>query len=292
MNAAEFGQKLKAIREESAVSLEELARETKIRVPNLRLLEAGKFEDLPAEVFITGFLKAIAHYLKCDPEQLLSDYRSVLHPPQPKNEGPEACPQKPEEARSGPNSRGFRPIYIASGASAVILLFILALVLQRMNHADHRVPLAPETHSKRPLENSPEPQAVVPKANRLEPSAKAAGLSGPAPANPNEKTPAPVNVGQQRGASAKTAGPLPDKSLVIRVQKKCWLELYRGTGERPLVYHLAQPGEQIAFSGDSFRMTVGDVGAVKVWWKGKPISLPGTAGSVLKDYTLGDGTRP
>ena len=42
------------------MSIEEVARETRIRVEILVSLEGGQSDDLPAEVFVRGFVRAYA----------------------------------------------------------------------------------------------------------------------------------------------------------------------------------------------------------------------------------------
>lgn len=56
------GSDLKNIRNELAVTLEQIAQETKIRIDYLLSIEADNIDVLPAKVFLKGFLKA---YLKC-----------------------------------------------------------------------------------------------------------------------------------------------------------------------------------------------------------------------------------
>lgn len=56
------GADLRKIRNELAVSLEKIAQATKIRIDYLLSIEGDNIEELPAAVFLKGFIKA---YLKC-----------------------------------------------------------------------------------------------------------------------------------------------------------------------------------------------------------------------------------
>jgi len=56
------GTDLKAIRSELGVTIENIHRETKIRIDYLNCIEENNIEKLPAAVFLKGFIKA---YLKC-----------------------------------------------------------------------------------------------------------------------------------------------------------------------------------------------------------------------------------
>jgi cytoskeletal protein RodZ len=44
----------------------------------LRCLEAEQFQDLPARVYMRGFLKQIAEMLRIDTDRLLRDYLSAM----------------------------------------------------------------------------------------------------------------------------------------------------------------------------------------------------------------------
>jgi len=56
------GADLRQIRNELAIPLEQIAQATKIRIDYLHNIEADIIEELPAKVFLKGFIKA---YLKC-----------------------------------------------------------------------------------------------------------------------------------------------------------------------------------------------------------------------------------
>lgn len=65
------GPYLKAQRRRRGMSLDQLAAETKIPRPQLELIEADRFEELPGMVFAKGFLRCIARTLELDPEMVL-----------------------------------------------------------------------------------------------------------------------------------------------------------------------------------------------------------------------------
>lgn len=69
-----LGEKLKRLREEAGIALAEISKATKIRKIYLEKIEAGKYDELPAEVYIKGFLKGYAQYLGIDVEEVLKQY--------------------------------------------------------------------------------------------------------------------------------------------------------------------------------------------------------------------------
>lgn len=72
-----FGAYLKAHREKKGIRLEEIASITKIHLHALELLEGGKWEQLPPEPFIRGFIIAYAKYVGLAPTEVLDRYREA-----------------------------------------------------------------------------------------------------------------------------------------------------------------------------------------------------------------------
>ena len=65
------GEYLRKERELRQISIEEVAEGTKISVRRLRFIEENKFDDLPAEIFIRGFIKNYAEYIGIDPQEAI-----------------------------------------------------------------------------------------------------------------------------------------------------------------------------------------------------------------------------
>lgn len=58
--------------------LGEVAAATKIPVRTLQLLEAGSWDDLPAEIFVRGFVKSYASYLGLPEDEAYGRYNDVV----------------------------------------------------------------------------------------------------------------------------------------------------------------------------------------------------------------------
>ncbi len=56
------------------ISLEDLEQQTKIRRRFLLAIEEGRFEEVPAEVYLKGFLRSYARAVRLDPEEVVSQY--------------------------------------------------------------------------------------------------------------------------------------------------------------------------------------------------------------------------
>lgn len=66
-----IGERLRQVRQERDISLEEIALGTHIKLHYLQAIEAGDFGRLPSTVQAHGFMRAYASYLGLDPEPLL-----------------------------------------------------------------------------------------------------------------------------------------------------------------------------------------------------------------------------
>jgi cytoskeletal protein RodZ len=70
------GQHLKGLREAKRMSLAEVSRATRVPVASVERMEADRFDELPGEVFVRGFLRAYARALEVSPDDVLARYTS------------------------------------------------------------------------------------------------------------------------------------------------------------------------------------------------------------------------
>lgn len=70
-----IGERLEEARKRKGVSVREAAEATKVRGDYLLAMEADKFEEIQLPViYVRGFLKIYARFLKIDPEKIIIDY--------------------------------------------------------------------------------------------------------------------------------------------------------------------------------------------------------------------------
>lgn len=69
---------LKTTRESRKLSIENVAEVTKIKGDHIRALEEGKFHVFSAPVFIRGFVRTYARFLKLDSVQVIRDLEDEL----------------------------------------------------------------------------------------------------------------------------------------------------------------------------------------------------------------------
>jgi len=115
------GARLAAAREARGVSLEDLARRTRIPLSGLRALEAGAHDRLPPPIFTRGYIRACAVEIGLDPDALLAQFDSEHPLPPPRLEASPASPPL-DDAAPAPFHRSRRLVSIAAAAGVIALV--------------------------------------------------------------------------------------------------------------------------------------------------------------------------
>jgi flagellar biosynthesis protein FlhG len=68
------GPRIARLRERRGIELDEVAGVTKVNPSYLRFIEEERFEDLPAAVYVRGFVKCYARCLGLDPDRVARSY--------------------------------------------------------------------------------------------------------------------------------------------------------------------------------------------------------------------------
>jgi cytoskeletal protein RodZ len=68
------GQYLRDLREQRKMSVEEVSRATRVPMASVERIETDRFDELPGEVFVRGFLKSYARALSVPPDDVLARY--------------------------------------------------------------------------------------------------------------------------------------------------------------------------------------------------------------------------
>ncbi|MBW3659189.1 MAG: DUF4115 domain-containing protein [Actinobacteria bacterium] len=118
-----IGDVLRDAREEQGRSIDEAARDTRVRSDYLRALEEEQFEVFGGDVYAKGFLSSYARYLRLDPQPLLDRYRRNVQHDEPSASSIAATPVAKQP--SGPP-----PTWIAWAVVVVVVLIGVAALAQ------------------------------------------------------------------------------------------------------------------------------------------------------------------
>jgi cytoskeleton protein RodZ len=260
--APSFGEELRRERLVRQVSLDEIARATKISRPLLRALETSDLARLPAPVFTRGFIRAYAQQLGLEPEALVNAYLADLgeidRPP---------VPNRHEIAR-GPESHGARR-WVAAGA-IVLLLLVGALITigkARRRAASAALPKKP------PVAATP----TLPHLSVAPPPASVLAQTPLVPTSTADRPPGETSVTEPPGAGNLT--------LTLNFSEDCWTEIF-ADGHRALagMVHAGQV-RQLRAQG-SFRVTLGNAGGVRLSLNGRSLRPLGTEGEAVHEIRI------
>lgn len=120
------GPALRKAREHRALTLEEAARDTKLRVGQLRALETEDFESLGGEVYARASLRTYAAYLGLNPDKVMDAY--VRHAEDPEPPPPPRKLGRVERAIAATRVRDNQRFLLIAAAVLVVVLLIFGLL--------------------------------------------------------------------------------------------------------------------------------------------------------------------
>ena len=74
-DATELGEMMREMRENLGYNLETVSADLRIRIIYLEAIEKGRLEDLPGNVYVSGFLRAYSDYLGVNGEEIVHQFK-------------------------------------------------------------------------------------------------------------------------------------------------------------------------------------------------------------------------
>lgn len=279
-----LGPYLRGLREAKGMSLDDIARSTRVGRRHLEALESDTFTELPAPVFVKGFIRAYCEFLDSSSDEALGLYRETTGEP--------AAPHGPLRPLLAPRTRRAGPLaisiilFVALGAS----LFALRLGLQSSRKDSVSAPAKEEARkaaTPTPAASAAKPAADIPTAPStaqtpaappavaLAPSSSSAALTTSASAS----TPAPPS------SSAPGEAKPGNHHLIVRAIEPTWLRVQVDDGQ--VAEELLQAGAVREWTATRrFTLTVGNAGGVELDLDGKRMPSLGAKGAVIQRLVL------
>ncbi len=132
----EIGNSLREARLRQGLDLARAEDETKIRAKYLQALEDERFDVLPGETYVKGFLRTYAEHLGLDGQLYVDEFNSRFA----SVDEPLAAAAPPRRNRPRPPESGFVLVALA-GIVAVAVLFVVAFTLSNGESSDPESPL-------------------------------------------------------------------------------------------------------------------------------------------------------
>jgi cytoskeleton protein RodZ len=290
-----LGANLKRERELRGISLEEIAKATKISRRLLEALELDRFDSLPGGIFRKSFLKSYARYLGMNEEQVLHEYTLAFESAPPNSDE-----KQPKGKVSGEPKR--TGALLIAGILALLIFGLVYFFLKTHQPSIHEsVPTGIQSPQSGKSEKSAthpatEPQSIAPPlpgspgSAMVQPSIPA---NGPASISQNQVDPAASAVNPQLkvlGELAKKPEPptlpsgnsnepvsMSQTELTLEATEQTWISV--ASGEHKLFTGMLKPKETKKFSLQSpLNLILGNAGGVSAVVDGQPLAPLGRTG--------------
>jgi len=252
---SELGQKLRELRESKGLSIEDVARQTRIKPAFIKAIEEGDFDLLPGEVFAKGFIRNYSLFLGLDPEEMLQLYREERKPVKEAGEEPPSPTEVPLE----------RPSWFGLQIIKGVLLPLLAIFILGLAgwlvYSRYPINLRMPSLVRR---STPSPSPTYTETPTAVPSPTFTPIPSPTP------TPVP------------SPSPTPTKAIVVLNLKglgRSWLEVK--VNDEMAFRGFIYPGDSLVWTGRRIFVKCGNAGGVKAIVNGQDIGVLGEEGEVL-----------
>jgi cytoskeleton protein RodZ len=256
-----IGERLRAGRERAGLSVAAAAEKLHLDPKVIESLEADRFAELGASVYVRGHLRRYADFVGEPGAEMVSQYtaRDVRPPPPPD------LTQVPQSGHRTDPRRLVTPIVGLSCAAVLLLAIWWVLAGSRAGTEPGTVPapVVPAAQTAAPVAQ------VQPPAIATTPAVTPApGTAAPAPA---------VADAANTQAKREESTPARETRLKLDLTNDSWVEVYDARGDR-LFYDVASAGSVQSVSGRGpLRVVLGNAAGVTVEVDGQAREIPENA---------------
>lgn len=271
------GAKLKSLREEAGISLDTIAKETRIPQGKLKALEEDAYTQVGTEVFVTAYIRKYAGFLGIASDPFVDQYKLLS--------GSQSTREHYMEAPAGSESRSasssvldnFRAWHVV--VVVVVVWLLSVFLLDSDEHLDTE-----------PLPNLAEQTVDLPGQRHELPAgaedAQAAGTALPEEEALDEQPLEEIRVEDEDLSSpALSVNAESSRSeaagadiLVMSFVDECWVKVWDANGE-VIFAHLQNSGDNLRLSGEApFSVMLGNARAADLLVNGRRISIEPPAG--------------
>ena len=235
------GQRLRAAREKLDLDIKTVAKKLHMNEKSIIALENDNYEEFPAPIYVSGFLRNYARLLNLPPEPIVESYERL---------GKEAPPILSDLTANIPRRRrrGIEPWAGYFAAGGVLLMLLVWMMPSGNNLVKEEAPALPD--------DQPEPVAAPPEPNN-EPALESENAVPEVPE---------VDTGNQ---VSETPLPIPSDTLVLHFTQDSWVEIIDSSGRR-LFYDMGKAGQTSTLLGNApFSILLGYSPGVSIEYNGK-----------------------
>ncbi|KJU86300.1 XRE family transcriptional regulator [Candidatus Magnetobacterium bavaricum] len=241
-----IGEYLRGLRAQAGMSLKEIAIKTRVRSEYLEALEQERFDKIPAEIYIKGYIRSYLKAISVNPAEGLRIYNEQIL----KSREADLSMQEPEKKALLPIRQLLYTAIALIGVAVAVFLF----------YQRHVPPLSVK---KIPLNGTMISKNIV-----------------------NSDFKDAQHPDLPKSAVVKAPVPVIDTSMVVKhnlsleVLETTWISItIDGKDKKAMTL---MPGDTAQWTGDdNFSLKLGNAGGVRVTFDGKDFGAPGPRGSVL-----------
>ena len=258
-----IGERLRAGRERAGLSVAAAAEKLHLDIKVIEALEADRFSELGASVYVRGHLRRYADFVGEPGIEMVSSYSAREAKPPPPD-----LTQVPHPERRADPRRLINPL-VGLGCALVLALAIWWVLAG--SRAGSSAPGADAA--------STDTTAATPAAQAPAPAAQAPVQVASAPVN---SMPASTPKTTQAAATTPPPPPVEERparptTLRLELSNESWVEVYDSRGER-LFYDVASAGSVQSIEGrPPLRVVLGNAAAVAVQVDGQARAIPANA---------------
>ncbi len=261
-----FGAYLKGHRESKGIRLEEIASITKIHLHNLELLESDRWEKLPPDPFLRGFIVAYGKYVGLDPKDLLGKYlESINVTPATAATATDGSvddsPPPGDLIDQGP-TLSTRKIF--GGAGIVLIVALLGGIVYLGKRATDQSLKTAKTEEAAPVAQT----TTGDHAPASLPAASAADTKAPAPETKTQAAAPPAMATTANNNAQAPAAAVTEHKVNIEGSERTWIKVVVDENA-PIEYFLPQ-GEKVSYQAkQKIKVVLGNATGAKVFYNGK-----------------------
>ena len=269
-----IGETLKRARESASFSIEHVVSHTHLSTDVIQALEEERFDQLPGEVFVRGYLRTYSKLLEIDGQPLIDAYDRIK---------PAEIKPARTSIKKKRRSIGVDPVVIWSTVAVATIL--IGLVMTWWSHQETAVPVqltkaAEQFDDSVPLEESDNTPVIESThqvglgelSPEIDSSLQSPGEAAVAIDEPEEP---PLVEPEPQAATIAIEAPLSggnvDKvRIIVRYKEESWTEIFDAR-KRRLLHGLIQPGAVRIISGQApLNVFLGNSPGVELEINGKP----------------------
>ena len=264
------GERLAAARQAQGLGAADVARQLKLSVWQVEALEGGRYEQLPGPIFVRGFIRNYARWVKLDPDELLQAASGSLPKSDPR---PEAPPSKDIPFPGEP--RRLWPAF-AAGLLAIVAFLVAYEFYWKGGEPGMAPPMAEAPPSKAPttapasMQTASSAAVSQPPVGNNAPDQPSIAVAAAAPAT---RDIVPVEAGAHPAPGGERPARPGERMVKLVFQEESWVEIRDRNGD-VVFSKLNQPGTTQAVAGlPPLAIVVGNAQGVRMTYDDQPVDL-------------------